>query len=178
MESILVLSTILLWALVLLNLLLTLGLARRVRAAFPKIEMLKVGQQAPDFTAQTLQGQAVSLADYAGRAVAFIFTSPHCQPCREQLPTLQALKPKAEEFNVELVMVSDANENETRTLASELDGSLPILIAPRERTTFIADYKATAMPSYCLVDAHGKVRAAGIGLMGLEGEIEKVAERR
>lgn len=85
MESILIISSILLWVVVLLNLLLTLGLARRIRnAAFPVMESLKIGQKAPDFSALTLQGKTVTLADYAGHAAAFVFVSPDCKPCREE----------------------------------------------------------------------------------------------
>ncbi len=73
METTLVVSSILLWIVALLNILLTLGLARRIRSAFPRLESLKAGQKAPGFSAQTLQGQTITLTDYEGRATAFIF---------------------------------------------------------------------------------------------------------
>ncbi|MBU2611960.1 MAG: peroxiredoxin family protein [Chloroflexi bacterium] len=172
METILVVSSLLLWVMVLLNLLLTLGLARRVRAAFPKMEMLKVGQQAPDFTAQTLQGENISLAHYAGKAVAFIFISPDCKPCLDELPRLEGLRPKARQFGAELVLVSDANATKTQSLVEEHRLDLPILIAPRENNPFFVDYKAMGAPFYCLVDAQGKVQANGMSLFDLERKME------
>lgn len=51
METILVVSSVLLWVTVLLNIMLTLGLARRIRSVFPKVDSLKVGQKAPNFSA-------------------------------------------------------------------------------------------------------------------------------
>ncbi len=77
METILIISSVLLWVMILLNLLLTLGLSRRLNARLPRMDFLKIGQPAPSFTAQTLQGETVTLSSYARRAVAFVFTSPH-----------------------------------------------------------------------------------------------------
>jgi hypothetical protein len=53
-----------------LNLLLTLGLARRVRGVLPTKALLQVGENAPEFSAQTLEGEKVTLATYLkiGRA--------------------------------------------------------------------------------------------------------------
>ncbi|HEY4691675.1 MAG TPA: peroxiredoxin family protein [Anaerolineae bacterium] len=181
METILVLSSILLWVMVLLNLLLTLGLARRMRVTFPRMGSLKVGQRAPDFTAQTLKGETVTLATYAGRAVAFVFVSPDCKPCREELPRLAGLRPKAEQFGVELLLVSDADEDKTLSFVEGTVDGLPVLVAPRERNPFFSDYKAMGTPSYCLIDAHGKVRVAGVGVSELAEKIEALSsssERR
>jgi peroxiredoxin len=178
MENILVISSIALWVMVLLNLLLTLGLSRRLNSRLPKIESLKIGQLAPAFTAQTLHGETVTLSSYAGRGVTFIFTSPHCKPCREELPRIEALQPRADQAGIQLVLVSDADETETRSFAEEMGLELAILIAPRERMSFLADYKAIATPSYCLLDAEGKVWAAGLDLAELGEKMEAFSSGR
>ncbi|GJQ52982.1 MAG: hypothetical protein HKUEN02_18290 [Anaerolineaceae bacterium] len=98
MEMILVVSSILLWVMVLLNMLWTLGLARRVRSAHPVMDSLKIGQSAPAFSALTLQGKTMTLTDYAERAAAFVFVSPHCEPCREEFPHLRELSSKARDM--------------------------------------------------------------------------------
>lgn len=177
METILVLSSILLWVLVLLNLLLTLGLARRLRNAFPKVEMLKAGQPAPDFISLTLKGETVTLATYARRPVAFVFVSPDCKPCREELPRLAGLRPQAEQFGVELVLVSDADEDKTLSFVEGIAEGLPVPVAPRARTSFLMDYKAMGTPSYCLLDAQGRVRAAGPGLAELGGKLRALSRQ-
>jgi peroxiredoxin len=170
-ENILVVSTILLWILMLFNILLTVGLARRIKARLPNLETLKVGQKAPNFTAWTLAGDPVTLADYAGRTVAFIFMSPDCQPCREQLPELVNIQSKAKQNGVEIVMVSDAGEAETLSFIAELDVQLPVLVAPRERSSFLVDFKVHGTPSYCVVDAQGIVRVTDLGVFSLERAI-------
>jgi len=69
-EALLVGSLVFLWMLLMLNLLLTLGLARRVRGVLPTKALLQVGENAPEFSAQTLEGEKVTLATYLkiGRA--------------------------------------------------------------------------------------------------------------
>jgi peroxiredoxin len=171
METFLFISSILLWILMLFNILLTLGLSRRISRQFPKMESLRPGQLAPDFTAWTLDGKPVTRASYNAQSVAFIFVSPHCGPCRDEVPKLETLQPQAQTQGHSLVMVSDSDEEETMKFVEELASSLPVLIAPRDRTTFLHDYKSTATPSFCWVNRDGKVQAAGIGLFELEKKL-------
>lgn len=163
METALIVSSILLWLVVLLNLLLTLGLVRRLnanRASAPEMG-LKVGEIAPDFSAQSLSGETVTLATYAGRNIAFIFISIHCGPCHEILPRLEPLGPKAARAGVELVLVSADELDETRAYVAKQNIGLSVLIASRKSNPFMEDYKSTATPSYCLVNEQGKVQSAG-----------------
>lgn len=164
MEQGLVLSSVLLWILVLCNLVLTLALIRRANAgnagSLPR-EGLKEGQPALDFTAEALSGQKMTLATYAQRAVAFVFVEPTCGPCREALPSYETLGPKAAQSGVDLVLVSTADAEQTRHFVNEFNIQLPVLVAPRESNTFMQDYKLSTTPSYCLIDRQGRVQATG-----------------
>ncbi len=77
METSLVVNSILLWVVVLFNLLLTLALVRRLNADRRSEHTmgLEAGQPTPDFTAQTLSGEAATRSTYIGRKVAFVFIS-------------------------------------------------------------------------------------------------------
>ncbi|MBL1131249.1 MAG: TlpA family protein disulfide reductase [Chloroflexi bacterium] len=173
METFLLFSVILLWLLVLLNIVMTIGLARRIKSQLPPpIEFLKAGQPAPPFTAWTLAGTQVTDQDYAGQSIAFVFLSPHCQPCREEIPHLAALQPRARQAGITLLLVSDSSEQEAQTFVDELQLELSMLIAPRNRTRFLSDYKASVTPSFCLVDTQGNIKAAGPGMSNLAQQIE------
>jgi len=148
----------------------TIALARRVNGLLRSNAVstpnaleggLEAGQIAPDFSAQTLEGERVSLSTFAQRSVAFIFISPSCKPCLERIPAIEALRPRAEQAGIHLVLVSVAGEAETQALANKTSIRLPILIAPRDSNTFMESYKVEGTPSYCLINADGKVRAAG-----------------
>jgi peroxiredoxin len=160
LETGLVVSSLLLWVVVLLNLLLTLALIRRVRDS-KAASGLKAGQIAPAFTAHTLDGELVTNTTYVGRNVAFVFISTHCVPCRELLPKLEPLGSIAAHARTELLLVSTDELEETRVFAVEMNTHLPILVAPAKTNSFLHDYKAPGTPFFCLVNAQGKVQLVG-----------------
>ena len=47
-----------------------------------------VGDRAPDFRATDLDGHAVSLASYRGRALIVSFAASWCHPCNQEYPLL------------------------------------------------------------------------------------------
>jgi peroxiredoxin len=166
MDVFLITGFAVLTAIVLLNLVLTLAIIRKLQApisgngpGYP--DPLKPGEPAPDFTAETLSGEKVTLASYSGHQTAFIFISPTCGPCRIAIPRYESLIPKARQFNTELVLVSIVDSNETKAFVEELDVSMPILVAPRTTNSFQVDYKLSSTPSYCLIDEYGKVKSSG-----------------
>lgn len=166
MNQVVVVSSVLLWVAVLLNFLLTLALIRRLNMGEPNTgssakDGPPLGQMAPDFSAETLQGETVTLANYTGRAVAYVFVSPTCGPCREMVPQYEALAANAARANVSLVLVSAADTAETQAFADEFKIRLPVLVAPPDHNPFIKDYNIPGTPFYCFIDADGKVQARG-----------------
>lgn len=165
MEQALVISSALLWAVVLFNLLLTLAVVRRVNTAFEDVKPaengLKEGAQAPDFTAQTLDGETVTLSSLVGKPTAFIFISHGCGPCHEELPNYLALHPKAEQAGARLILVSVGSLESTRELVKEFQIRAPVLVAPENSNSFASDYKMRGTPAYTYVDAQGKIQSAG-----------------
>lgn len=179
MSQIIIVSVVLLWILVLVNLALTILLLRRVNAqpqvqSSPLIfgsevsEFLKVGDDAPDFTAKTPQGDHVTFAQYAGQAVTFLFISVHCSPCRENLPRYLTIQTQARQSGEEFVLVNTNEVNEAQTFINEFAITTPIIIATEGSNSFMDDYKAPGMPFYCSIDAKGKVRSTGFPFEGNE----------
>jgi signal peptidase I len=121
---------------------------------------LQPGQPAPDFIAETLAGEKVSLSTYEGRPVAFLFVAPN-RHCREAMPDYTEAYAKARNAGVEIVLVSTAGAEQTRAFVDEMGITMPVLVAPFESNSFMKDYKVTATPRFCLVDAAGNVQAAG-----------------
>lgn len=167
MQFLLASSVILLWIAVLLNLFLTLGIIRKLnglslsQTESDTRERLPKGEPAPDFTAETLDGQQVSLATFAGRSVAFQFLSTHCNPCREILPELLELAVLAANAGVEFVLVMLDEAPQARAFVQEFQISLPVLVAPRADNDFAEKYKVHGTPNYCLIDGQGRVLSTG-----------------
>lgn len=172
METALITSSVVLWLLILLNLLFTLALVRRVNSMAstssqrrtPEMGLSK-GATAPNFTAQTLNGETVTLQNYLGKSTVFVFFSTRCQPCHEILPRLNSLKEGATQAGVNLLLVSIDTMEDTRPYIEQNQIHLPVLVAPRVDNTFASEYKATGTPAYCHLSAEGRVLSAGVAYL-------------
>jgi len=161
MLNTLVASSVLLWLATLLNLVMLLALVRRTNTRPQSQSTLSPGQKAPKFAAQTLGGKTVTLADYAGRSVVFLFVMPSCGPCRAALPRYQRLQSQAARSGVEIVLISLADAHSTKIFVDELHIELPILVAATERNPLADDYQVPGTPAYYLIDAQGIVQSSG-----------------
>jgi signal peptidase I len=125
----------------------------------PTIGLL-AGQDAPPFAAQTLHDEVVTLDNYKGRAVIFLFIAPS-DHCRQVIPIYAALAPKAAEVGITMVFVSSTGIQPTRPFVEELHISLPVLIAPRASNSFLREYNISGTPAYCSVNEQGRIQSAG-----------------
>ncbi len=67
---------------------------------------LKVGDQAPDFTLQTIDGGTVSLVDFRGQSVAMVFSRGHfCPYCMNQISQLIEKAPALKQQNATILPV-------------------------------------------------------------------------
>lgn len=176
MEIVWLVSLIAVWGVVLVNLLLTLRVVRWLRgieevrkleAELENIPELPVGEPAPNFRTKTLSGEQISLADYAGRAVVFVFVSPRCGSCRQEMPMFTRLGSLAEKrMGVKLILVSDQGTAETHTWIEaireedEVDVTLTILVAPHSISDLLINYNPRGLtPYFCYIDEQGTVQA-------------------
>lgn len=175
METGLIVSTVLLWIVVLFNLLLTLAIVRKARAAGGATIGLQKGQAAPDFMAQTLSGEQMTLKDYT-HPVALIFISTTCGPCEQLLPEFERIGSLAAQSGVDLILVSGDALEQTQNYAREHNIHLPVLVAPRDGNSFFTDYQITGAPAFCYIDKQGRVQAAGVPGGRLQGEWKALSD--
>jgi len=165
LESILIISSIVLWIVVLFNIFLTLALVRRLNSPeqYPRHmpETLEIGTDAPDFVVETLSGNVVKRENLNSNEIAMVFVSPDCSACHEHLPKLQELYPKAKLSGVELMVISISDTGQTNTYAKELDFTAPIYSAKRDINSLAKDYKVPGTPSYYIIDRNSKIKAGG-----------------
>ncbi|WP_226579023.1 TlpA family protein disulfide reductase [Halobacillus litoralis] len=94
-------------------------------------EGLKVGQEAPDFTLETLQGETVKLSDFKGKKVFLNYWASWCPPCRDEMPEMQRFH---EEFEDEVVILavngtgSEDNLNDVKDFVIEGGFSFTVLL--------------------------------------------------
>jgi methylamine dehydrogenase accessory protein MauD len=161
-----------LWALVIFQSLVLLGLVRTVyRAdAEPATEARVmgdgelVGQLAPQFTARDVAGASVDNGVLAGRPSALLFVTPDCSSCTATLDEIEALRAKVDE---NVIVVCRAGPDECAQLRATygLD-SVPVLVdADREISNLFDVHVA---PTAVLVSASGRIQTYGQPMRGEE----------
>lgn len=90
---------------------------------------LAVGQRAPDFTAQTVGGETVSLADFRGRPVLLNFWATWCGPCGEEMPDFQAIFERYQAAGFVVLAVNNAEpRDQVASFTADLGITFPVLL--------------------------------------------------
>lgn len=120
-----------------------------------------VGQPAPDFILPNLDGESVSLSDFEGRPVFINFWRINCNPCREELPYLEAVY---EERQGELVMLSINIGDDVSNIKQFLqNNSLSLSVLLDTDITVARRYAIPGTPTAFFIDKEGIIRAKVIG---------------
>lgn len=132
------------------------------------------GQPAPTFTARTLDGDTVTLEDYAGQVVLLNIWATWCTPCREEMPSMERLysrfRDRGSDFRILAVSIDAATGEDDafgntggdiRAFAEELGLTFTILHDPSGRIQRV--YQTTGVPESFLIARDGTVfrRLAG-----------------
>ena len=110
--------------------------------------MLKIGEISPNFSVKALDGRTVTQSDFVNRSKVMVFVGPDCPICKEHMPQLQYLYPKAQKSGIELIVISLANAEETELFAKENNFSAPIYSAPKDINSIHKDFKIAGTPQY------------------------------
>jgi methylamine dehydrogenase accessory protein MauD len=169
MTVLLLVSSIILWAVVLLLAFLLLGSLRalgllswrleQLQATTPKRlgrEGLKPGKKAPDFTLPSAAGSEVSLHDFTGRKVLLVFTQAGCGPCQAVVPELNRLVPG----DPQILVVNNGDPETTRQWSAEVGARFPVLA--QDQFAIARKYEVFATPFAFLIDAKGVIVSKGI----------------
>jgi cytochrome c biogenesis protein CcmG/thiol:disulfide interchange protein DsbE len=122
-----------------------------------------IGQPAPSWSATTLEGEALSSSDLAGRPYIVNFWASWCVPaCVDEHPVLAAAHERyGDELAVVGILFDDRPEDASAFLARYGDAGYPHVID--ESGAISIDFGVIGPPETFFVDADGIVRAKQIG---------------
>jgi len=125
-------------------------------------KLAKVGLLAPNFTLSDTKGKTWKLSDLKGQVVFINFWATWCSPCRDEMPSMQALYSSmpADKFKLLSILSNDEPAFADIT-AKKLGATFPILIDPDNKTGLA--YGLTGVPETFIVDKHGVLREKFIG---------------
>lgn len=135
------------------------------------------GRQAPGFNLSNLQGEPVNLADYRGKIVFLNFWATWCEPCKEEMPSMQRLYAKMQGRPFEILAISlDVDPLQAVPIFLEQTHfkiDFPIL-QDTEQLASKNLYKTTGVPESFIIGADGKVLKHVIG--SYEWDSEPIVE--
>lgn len=125
---------------------------------------LAVGAPAPAYTAQTMEGTPIALADLKGEVVMLNVWATWCKPCREEIPALDSLQREFGPRGFRVVGVSIDVAGDTAEIAGfarSLGASYELWLDPDDKVS--TTFRAIGVPSTALIDRNGVLRWRHMG---------------
>ncbi len=145
---------------------------RKSRRASPTTPATTTGMKvSPDFTLQSLDGKAVHLSDFRGKAILLNFWATWCEPCKVEMPWIVDLQKKYASKGLQVVGVAmdDASPDEISKFTQQMGVNYPVVIGKDE----VADSYGGLpfLPTTFYIGRDGKIVDKVLGIKG-RGEIE------
>lgn len=120
------------------------------------------GGATPPLALQDLDGRPHSLVDYRGKVVLINFWATWCEPCREEMPSINRLRASlaAQPFAVLAVNLAET-EPRIRRFMEQVPLDFPVLLDRDSATA--KTWRARVLPVSFLVGPDGRIRYAVIG---------------
>jgi peroxiredoxin/outer membrane lipoprotein-sorting protein len=139
------------------------GAAKVSQLDLPGIRARLAGNPAPDFTASTLDGQAVSLSDFRGKVVLLYFWATWCGQCRLEQPVVAGVYEKYKDRGLVTFGVTGEDQATVRHYLEENRLRLPILLDSKR--TLRRLYGSLAIPTLVFINTEGVVTEDYVGLL-------------
>lgn len=129
----------------------------------------RLGFIAPDFELLDLSGKPVRLSDLRGSPVMINFWATWCNPCRIEMPLIQAA---AQENPDMVVLAVNADESilTVESFVEKMGLTFPILLDPGSKVEIM--YKVQGLPTSFFVDKDGIIKGIQIGVLS-EGKLSE-----
>ncbi|MCG8352842.1 MAG: redoxin domain-containing protein [Chloroflexales bacterium] len=140
------------------------------RDSLPQIATVgEVDRPAPDIALPALGGGEIRLADYQGKVVLVNFWGTWCEPCREEMPALQAAYDQLQDQGFVIIGVNLTDGEQTRGLTeSDVRDFLDVYgvtypIALDMEGSVASDYRVSPIPISFFIDLQGSIRYVRVG---------------
>ena len=133
----------------------------------------KIGDTAPDFTLETIDGRQISLSDYRGKNVILNFWASWCGPCRFETSTVEAIHEAWSDKGVVVlgVNVQDGFDNaRSYAKAYNLKFTIPVDV-PGDAVRL---YGIHGIPTTFFINREGIITAIKVGPFISTDEVEEM----
>lgn len=132
------------------------------------------------FEGETVEGDAVSSADYEGQVLVLNFWYAACPPCRVEAPDLQQLSTEFAGEGASFLGVNVRDQADTaRTFESEIGITYPSVIDANDGNMLLAfsgTVAPNAVPTTLVIDKQGRVAARFLGLIDAPSALKTIID--
>ncbi|MBC7803203.1 MAG: TlpA family protein disulfide reductase [Candidatus Parcubacteria bacterium] len=120
------------------------------------------GSAAPALALRDVEGRVHRLEDYRGKVVLVNFWATWCEPCREEMPSMNRLRASLAGQPFEVLAVNLAeSETRIRRFLEQLPLAFPVLM---DRDSAVAKaWQARVLPVSFLLGPDGRIRYSAVG---------------
>ena len=133
-------------------------------------EPVNIGETAPDFNAEYVDGEIFTLSDARGKVVILNFWATWCGPCCEELPAFQKLH---DEYGDKLQVIAiDYGESEKEVSGFIKENGYSFPVALDMDGSISALYPTDGIPYTLIIDKNGIIRQIFVGAKSAEEQYE------
>jgi peroxiredoxin len=127
------------------------------------VPTIAAGQVAPNFQLVGLDGKPASLAALRGKVVFLNLWATWCPPCREEMPSIQALHKQFQNSAdfVVLAVSEDSNPAQVASYVKKNNFNFRVLLDPRN--TVGEAYDVSGLPESFVIGRDGRIVAHHVG---------------
>jgi len=129
-----------------------------------KIEVLGIGDEAPNFKLVDLDGEEHRLSDYKGQGVFLNFWGTWCKPCAKEMPAMDRQYEVFKDQGVQTLAVNIAQSDfEVQRFTDQYGLDFPVVI---DKTKSVMEaYNINPLPTTMLINSEGKIEKIITGEM-------------
>lgn len=113
------------------------------------------GAKAIDFTLPDLSGKLTRLSDFKGKVVFLNFWATWCEPCKEEMPSMQTLHDGLAGRPFVIVAVSVDKDGPEVVRKFVADNKLTFVVLHDRNKAISETYKTTGVPETFVIDQNG-----------------------
>ena len=132
------------------------------KAAMAKLDADDTARANAGFGLTDLQGKSWALHDLRGKVVLVNFWATWCQPCRKEMPDLDAIYRKFKDQGLVVLAISDEDAAKVKPFLTERPVSYPILLDPGRKVNDA--FHIDGIPKSFVYDREGKLVAQSIDM--------------